>query len=110
MSRPLRIFLFIVLAGFATGCHSPKPKPIPISDFFKIPEKSTFRISPDGKYISYLKAYNGRENLFIKSLEDGREQVATSFTDYPVRNDYFWTYNNQIVFFQDIVGDDILKL
>lgn len=110
MPRPLKIILFIALAGFFMGCNSPRSNLIPISDFFKIPEKSTFRISPDGKYISYLKAYNGKENLFIKSLDDGREQAATSFTDYPVRNDYFWTYNNQIVFFQDIVGDDILKL
>lgn len=110
MSRPVRIFLFMVMSSFATACHSHKTDLVPISDFFKIPEKSTFRISPDGKYISYLKAYNGRENLFIRSLDDGKEQAATSFTDYAVRNDYFWTYNNKIVFFQDLIGDDILKL
>ena len=110
MLRPLRIFLFIVIAGMFSACPTSETKQIPVSDFFKIPEMSTFRISPDGKYISYLKAYNKKENLFIRSLADGKEQAATSFSDYPVRGDYFWTYNNQIVFFQDLIGDDVLKL
>jgi len=110
MRRPLRIFIFIVISGMFYTCRTDETKRIPVSDFFKIPEMSTFRISPDGKYISYLKAYNKKENLFIRSLADGKEQVATSFSDYPVRGDYFWTYNNQIVFFQDLIGDDVLKL
>jgi dipeptidyl aminopeptidase/acylaminoacyl peptidase len=92
------------------ACNKYQAKQIPISDFFKIPEKSTFRISPDGKYISYLKAYKGKENLFIQSLADGIEKMATSFTDYPVRGDYFWTYSNQIVFSQDVISADEVKL
>lgn len=62
---------------------------IPISDFFKTPQKSFFKISPDGKYIAYLKPYKERQNLFIESLADGRERMATSFNDYPIR-DYYW--------------------
>jgi len=110
MLRHFRTLIFVALAVMLFACNSHKTRQIPLSDFFKIADKSTFRISPDGKYISYLKAYNKKENLFIKSLVDGKEQAATSFTDYPVRGDYFWTYNNQIVFFQDLVGDDVLKL
>ena len=110
MLRHFRTLIFVALAVMLFACNSHKTRQIPLSDFFKIADKSTFRISPDGKYISFLKAYNKKENLFIKSLVDGKEQAATSFTDYPVRGDYFWTYNNQIVFFQDLVGDDVLKL
>ncbi len=110
MPRYFRILIFAAFAGMFFACNPHKTSQIPVSDFFKIADKSTFRISPDGKYISYLKAYNKKENLFIKSLVDGKEQAATSFTDYPVRGDYFWTYNNQIVFFQDLIGDDVLKL
>jgi len=110
MLRHFRTLIFVALAVMLFACNSHKTRQIPLSDFFKIADKSTFRISPDGKYISFLKAYNKKENLFIKSLVDGKEQAATSFTDYPVRGDYFWTYNNHIVFFQDLVGDDVLKL
>jgi len=110
MLKPLRILLFFNVIVALCACNQPHTAPIPISDFFKIPEKSTFRISPDGKYISYLKAYKGKENLFIQSLADGIEKTATSFTDYPVRGDYFWTYNDEIVFGQDMIGADEVKL
>ncbi len=86
------------------SCGGQKVREIPISDFFKTPEKSAFKISPDGKYISYLKPYKDTRNLFIQSLADGKEQMATSFTDNPVRGDYLWTYNDQIVFIQDIIS------
>jgi len=110
MLKPFRILLSIAVIMALCTCNQPSTHRIPISDFFKIPEKSTFRISPDGKYISYLKAYKGKENLFIQQLPDGKEQMATSFTDYPVRGDYFWTYNDKIVFSQDMVVTDELKL
>lgn len=72
-----------------------------MSDFFKIPEKSNFKISPDGKYVSYLKKYATKQNIFIQSLADGKERLGTSFSDYSVRGDYMWTYDNQILFGMD---------
>lgn len=110
MLRYLRILLFVYLIINVCGCNKVAPAHIPITDFFKAPEKSTFRISPDGKYISYLKPYKDKQNLFIQSLTDGKEQMATSFADYSVRGDYFWTYNNKIVFSQDIIERDEFKL
>jgi hypothetical protein len=35
--------------------------------------------------------------------------MATAYTDYSVR-DYSWTYNNQIVFTQDIIASDVFKV
>ena len=110
MLKPLRILSFFAVLLALVACKQHRVQQIPISDFFKIPEKSTFRISPDGNYISYLKPYKGKENLFIQQLPDGKEQMATSFTDYPVRGDYFWTYNNEIVFSQDDIASDEVKL
>ncbi|HAL81409.1 MAG TPA: S9 family peptidase [Mucilaginibacter sp.] len=110
MLKPLRIFLLINVIIALCACTRHKTNVIPIIDFFKTAEKSIFRISPDGKYISYLKPYKGKENLFIQSLADGREHMATSFTDYAVRGDYFWTYNDKIVCSQDIIANDELKL
>jgi dipeptidyl aminopeptidase/acylaminoacyl peptidase len=110
MLKPLRILLLINVIIAFCACNQHKANLIPIIDFFKTAEESTFRISPDGKYISYLKPYKDKENLFIQSLADGKERMATSFTDYPVRGDYFWTYNNKIVCSQDIIASDEIKL
>ena len=109
----LKYFKLLPLLGviiFLCTCNQPKTAQIPISSFFKTPGKSAFKISPDGKYISYLKLFNEKKNLFIRSLADGKERMATSFADYSVRGDYFWTYNNEIVFFQDDIALDELKM
>ncbi|WP_166727793.1 alpha/beta hydrolase family protein [Mucilaginibacter gilvus] len=82
---------------------------IPVSDFFRTPEKSFFKISPDGKFVSYLKPYKDKQNIYIKSLQTGAEQMATAYTDYSVK-DYSWTYNNQIVFTQDIIANDEFRV
>jgi dipeptidyl aminopeptidase/acylaminoacyl peptidase len=109
MLNRVRILLsFMLLCAFC-ACKQHEVRQIPISDFFKTPEESTFRLSPDGKYISYLKPYKGKQNLFIKSLADGKEQRATSFTDYSIR-EYSWTYNDQVVFIQDIISLDEFSL
>ncbi|RZA00198.1 MAG: S9 family peptidase [Sphingobacteriaceae bacterium] len=105
----LRIFFFVVLISGLISCEEEPPVKIPILDFFRTPEKSFFKISPDGKYISYLKSYKSKQNLFILSLADGKGFMATRFTNNRV-TDYFWTYNNQVVFSQDIVSSDSLKM
>jgi hypothetical protein len=89
------IFLIAFIFLFC-ACKQNEVRQIPVSDFFKTPEKSFFKISPDGKYISYLKPYKDKQNIYIRSLATGAEQMATNFTDYSVR-DYSWTFNNQIV-------------
>src|ERR1700712_3400399 len=105
MLKHQRLLLFIFVVTALSACK-PHARLIPIIDFFKTPEKVAYRISPDGKYISYLKPYKDKQNLVIQSLADGKEQMATSFTDYSVRGDYSWTYNNEIVFFQDAIAQD----
>jgi len=91
------------------ACHDKKTTPIPISDFYKSPEKVAFKISPDGKYISYLKNYQKNQNLFLQAIDGGKEIQATSFTDSPVRGDYTWTYDNQIIFTQNDEDDHTMK-
>ncbi|QEM12620.1 alpha/beta hydrolase family protein [Mucilaginibacter rubeus] len=105
-----RYFLIVscIIAFFS--CNRNKVRQIPIIDFFKTPERSFYRISPDGKYVSYLKPYKDKQNIFIQSLGDGKERMVTKFDDYSVRGDYFWTYNNQLVFSQDIIASDSVKM
>lgn len=109
MLNQLRIYVLIFLFAGVSACKK-KHNLIPIVDFFKTPEETAFKISPDGNYISYLKSYKGRQNLIIKSLKNGKQQQATSFTNYSVRGDYFWTYNNGIGFFQDNIAIDKISL
>jgi len=98
------LVVFVVLA--LTSCVKKKPAEIPINDFFKTPEKTAFKISPDGKFVSYLKKHNGKQNICIQAIEDGENMMATSFDDFSVRGDYTWTYDDQILFTQEKPGDE----
>ena len=109
MLNHYRLIAFVFLITAVYSCRH-KNNYIPIEDLFKIPEKTAFKISPDGDYISYLKPYKSRQNLIIRSLRDGSERLATSFADYPVRGDYFWTFNNEIGFFQDNIAKNEIGL
>jgi dipeptidyl aminopeptidase/acylaminoacyl peptidase len=109
MLSRLKFLLLILLLPALFSCNQEERRQIPIRDFFKTPEKSFFKISPDGKYLSYLKPYKDKQNLFIQSLADGKERMATSFTDNSVR-DYFWTFNNQLIFNQDVTEMDEFKM
>lgn len=101
--------LFIAFFALLCACKHNEVRQIPVSDFFRTPEKSFFKISPDGKFVSYLKPYKDKQNIYIKSLQTGAEQMATAYTDYSVK-DYSWTYNNQIVFTQDIIASDEFRV
>jgi dipeptidyl aminopeptidase/acylaminoacyl peptidase len=109
MQGRFRSVLFFCIIALLSACKPKQVRQIPVSDFFKTPEKSFFKISPDGKYVSYLKPYKDKQNLYIKSLVNNTERMATSFTDYSVR-DYSWTFNNQIIFTQDIIAFDQYKM
>jgi dipeptidyl aminopeptidase/acylaminoacyl peptidase len=109
MTNRFKLPLILLFATVLFACRQEKVRQIPVSDFFKTPEKSFLKISPDGKYISYLKPYKEKQNLFIQSLANGKERRATSFADFPVR-DYNWTFNNQIVYNQDIFSSEQIRM
>lgn len=77
---------------------------IPIADFFRLPEKSTFKISPNGEYVSYRAPHEGIMNLFVQQLTS---TVAVRVTNSKTRDigGYFWK-GNRIVYALDPLGDD----
>jgi len=105
MIRSWRLLLLFILLIAFSGCKDKKADDIPVSDFFTSAEKSNFKISPNGKYVAYLKRYNGKQNLFINKLENGGDVPATSYTDVNVRGDYYWTFDNEVLFSKQNFGD-----
>src|SRR5262245_24021912 len=47
-----------------------------VEDFFRNPERTGYRISPNGEYLSYLGPYKTRLNVFVQKIGS---------TDAPVR-------------------------
>ena len=103
------LFLLIATIAFSTA-FSQASKETPIIDreiFFGNPEISGGQLSPDGKYISFLKAHNGIMNIWVKKFDEPFEKARrlTNLTRPSVG--YFWTYDGKyIVYANDKGGNE----
>lgn len=86
-----------------------KIKRIPIEDFLKMPQETLFKISPNGEYISCLKPYKKRLNVFIKNLKGEEDVRITSCEDRNI-TDYIFANDNRIVYMKDNGGDENYRL
>lgn len=79
---------------------------IPLKDFFRNPEKTSYHISPNGKFISYLAPYNDRLNIFVQ--ETTGSDAAKRITEATERDIYiyFWGNDNTIIYLRDNAGDE----
>lgn len=82
---------------------------IPLRDFFKNPGKTSFLISPDGNYVTFLGPYKNRLNIFLRNLHTGNTIKLTSETERDIRT-YFWGNNNTILFLMDEKGNENFNL
>src|SRR6476661_8892770 len=102
------ISIFLVLLSFSCQQKNVVDK-VPIETFFKDPQQSKFNISPDGKYISFLKPYKGKLNIYVQSLNDHSITRITSFTDHSVKY-HFWAGSNHLVYGRNKGAGDNLEL
>ncbi|QBQ42988.1 S9 family peptidase [Sphingobacterium psychroaquaticum] len=85
-------------------------KLIPIEDFFVKPEKTNFRISPDGKKIAYLGIDDHCKNIFVLDLEDKRKSKQLTYqSDINVQY-FFWASDSTIVFSNAQSMNDSLRI
>ena len=97
----------LFFAACSTKTEEKAPK-IAVEDFFKNPEKFSWRISPDGEYISYLSPHKGHTNVFVRKVTDS---VAIAVTNDTVRNVYRYQWKgNRIIYLQDVGGDENFQM
>lgn len=86
-----------------------KAKQIPLEDFFKNPERSSYQISPNGDFYSYMAPYEKRMNIFIQKRGESESIQVTQEIDRDIAG-YFWPNDEQIVYLKDTGGDENYKL
>lgn len=80
-----------------------------VEDFFRNPEKTAFKISPEGDYFSYMAPYESRMNVFVQKIGEEEGKRITGETDRDISG-YFWGNNNRILYIKDAGGDEDFKL
>ena len=110
LTRARSAFTFAVVLGAFEIVASPAASaaddaPIPVRDFFRHPERSNFRISPDGKTLAFLQPYERRMNVYVQPIAGGEPKRLTNETarDIP---DHFWKGPDRLVYVKDFGGDE----
>ena len=103
----MKNFNVICLLITLIGCNKmEKEAPlIPMEDFFRNPEKSSFRISPDGNHIAYMKPWETRMNVFVLDIANSDERRLTSSKERSIYG-FLWLGNNRIGYVKDDGGDE----
>lgn len=106
-----RLLLFLtILLGFASCKPALKPAPpVAMEDFFRNPEKTAFRLSPNGEYFSYLAPWEKRLNVFVQKIGADSAVRITSEKDRDIAG-YLWKGDNRILFLKDTGGDENYQL
>jgi dipeptidyl aminopeptidase/acylaminoacyl peptidase len=106
--RSLAIAIVFTAPTITSAQNGKLPPIIDRELFFGNPEISGAQISPDGRYISFLKPYKDTRNVWVKRTGDpySAAKLMTNDTKRPVTQ-YFWSRDGKyILYAQDQLGDE----
>lgn len=109
LQKPAFWLVIFTLIFLSMNLYAQRPPIIPLEDFFRNPEKSSFNMSPDGKYISYMAPYESRMNIFVQRAGSNKASRLTSETDRDIAG-YYWANNTRLLFLKDSGGDENFAL
>ncbi len=110
--KKLCLLLMLVLGlagpGRPAAAQNALPPLIDRELLFGDPEISGGQLSPDGRFLSFIKPYNGTRNIWVKGLKEPFASARPMTNDQarPVR-DYFWSRDDKyLLYAQDKGGDE----
>ncbi|MEB4759985.1 S9 family peptidase [Chryseobacterium indologenes] len=96
------------------GFQSLQSQDIPLLDralFFGNPEISEGKLSPDGKWISFTKEYEGIMNIWVKKIDEPFEKARPLTDSKRPLNGYFWSDDGKyILYVKDKNGDENMNI
>jgi dipeptidyl aminopeptidase/acylaminoacyl peptidase len=78
---------------------------LPLKDFFRNPEKRSFKYNLEGSKLAFLAPLDGRMNIFIAAPNGDEAKPITAVTDRDIA-DFFWVSNQILVYSKDNGGDE----
>lgn len=96
------VLLLLVACKEEKTCSVEK---IPVADFFRNPDRASYKLSPNGEFLAYLAPYNDRLNIHIQPVNSDTSWRITEQTDRDISK-FGWAGNNQLYFLRDDNGDE----
>lgn len=103
-----KLFILLALVMLAPAAFAQLPPLVDREIFFGNPEYAGAQISPDGRFISFIKPYQGTMNIWVKGINEPFDAARplTADTSRPIRS-YFWSRDGHfILYVQDKGGDE----
>ena len=100
--------ILFVIVLFSEAAVAQQPALIDREIFFGNPEYAGAQLSPDGKYISFIKPLDDVRNVWVKAADEPFEKARpmTAEKKRPIGN-YFWSHDSKrILFVKDNDGDE----
>jgi dipeptidyl aminopeptidase/acylaminoacyl peptidase len=84
------------------------PPVIPVEQFFDSPQIAAAQISPDGRWLAYLKPYQGKLNVFVRAVgaDTTKQRRLTADTVRPIRQYYWSADGKKVLYLQDKGGNE----
>lgn len=98
----------IAALALASAAYADLPPLIDRDAFFGEVKITAAEISPDGKYIAFLKPYNGTRNIWVKTADEpfAAAKPMSAETKRPVSG-FFWSRDSKyLLYAQDQGGDE----
>ncbi len=104
-------YTILVLSMGMSKLYSQETPLIDRSVFFGNPKISGGQISPDGKWISFLKEYEGIMNIWVKKFDEPFENAKPLTDSKRPLYGYFWTYDSKyLLYVKDKDGDENMNI
>ncbi|RZL47233.1 MAG: S9 family peptidase [Pedobacter sp.] len=98
-------YVWLIFVAFLFACNeADRVAIIPVNDFFKSQDKATYRISPDGKSLSYLKLQDKKQNLFVEDIATGNIAQLTQLHEKNI-SFYSWVSSDELIYYKEKAGE-----
>jgi dipeptidyl aminopeptidase/acylaminoacyl peptidase len=106
--KHLALVLVLMAAGAPPAAFAAQPPLIDRNLFYGEVTIAGAQISPDGRYLSFLKPYKGTRNIWVKGADEpfSAARPVSAEATRPIRS-YFWSRDSKyILYVQDSGGDE----
>lgn len=81
-----------------------------VKDYFAKPKASSFQLSPDGKYMSYMeKDKENKRHVYVKEIVSGKVKRAIEERDELIKG-YSWVNDERLIYAMDKGGNENIHI
>jgi len=109
LATGLALFRRLALITLCALSFGASAQQLAVEDFFRNPEFTQMKLSPNGEWVAALTSVNSRRNIAVLSVEDTQAVAITDARRTDIR-DFFWVTDERLIYTIDIDGNEAFGL